>query len=301
VSEPIVSPPEPSSDAAFEVGRTTFGMVPDWVDESITDGYELRVYVRLARKYANARTRECYPSQQALATELGIGLRTVQRAIAGLIRHGVLVVTSRQRREDGSLGRNRYWLPMDQPRITAGQRQPPHVSPGVNGSEKPPGQHQPPSQAHGPAAQPGGQPAAQPGGSTNQTHKNQTQEEIPVADAPDGELPLDLPRPEPESQDEEKPPTINQLAVRVAQRAYDRAGGLVNMGQVIKLAKTALGAGYEAPKIDEAVRFLQQQNWKLTTDNLRQQLNGGPRRPQPTTTREVRDHFGHLLEGPAAT
>lgn len=120
------------------------------------------------------------------------------------------------------------------------------------------------------------------------------------------ELPLDLPRPQPESRDEEKPPTTNQLAVKIAQRAYDRCGGLINMGATIKIAKRAIEAGYEASRIDEVMRYLHQQNWKITADNLRQQLEGGPRRPgtPPTTTpdpsrvvRTGRNGTGPVLQG----
>lgn len=264
----------------IEVRRTTFGMVPDWVDEAITDGHEMRVYVRLVRKYANARTRECYPSQQTLAEELGIGLRTVQRAIAGLIEHGALIVASRQRRPDGSLGRNRYWLPMDQPR-------------------KPAGQVQPPRQAHGPAAPPGGQPAAPPGGSTNQTHR-ELNPTTSAAAAP--ELPLDLPKPE-ERQEEIKPPTLNQRAVKLAQAHYDRLGGVGNVPAWVKIIRKELEHGHPDDLVDRACAWIGQHNWTLTGERLRNTLQGGPRRPSsppPTTTRNQArtgpDGRGPILE-----
>lgn len=121
-----------------------------------------------------------------------------------------------------------------------------------------------------------------------------------AADATDDPV-LPLPGLEAESgkraEEQPKQLTVNQLAVRIAQRAYDRAGGLVNMGQVIKLAKTALGAGYSPQAIDAAMQYLHSQNWRLTADGLRQQLEGGPRRPQTTTGRgETRTPSGHILE-----
>lgn len=100
---------------ADETMRTQFGMVPKWVDEQITDGTAMRVYVRLARKYAS-ETRDAFPEVSELAGELGIGERTVKRALATLREIGAVVVT-RARQPDGYYGRNLYNLPLDEPPI----------------------------------------------------------------------------------------------------------------------------------------------------------------------------------------
>lgn len=114
--------------------RTQFGMVPAWVDEQVTDGTAMRVYVRLVRKYAN-HDRHAFPTIETLAGELDISPKTVKRAIALLQRVGAIVVT-RTRQPDGNYGRNRYWLPMDDPhqgsQMTPGSDQAQQVDQGSN-------------------------------------------------------------------------------------------------------------------------------------------------------------------------
>lgn len=93
--------------------RTPFGLVPEWVDESVTDGTAMRLYVRLARKYANA-ARDAFPEEITLAEELGVSERTIRRCLAILTDAGAIRIT-RTRRADGHYGRNLYHLPMDEP------------------------------------------------------------------------------------------------------------------------------------------------------------------------------------------
>lgn len=93
--------------------RTQFGMVPDWVDEQVTDGTAMRVYVRLVRKYADAG-RHAFPEVETLAEDLGVSPSSVKRALDKLRAIGAIQVT-RSRLGDGSYGRNIYALPMDQP------------------------------------------------------------------------------------------------------------------------------------------------------------------------------------------
>jgi hypothetical protein len=151
----------------------------------------------------------------------------------------------------------------------------------------------------------------------NQAHKKTTSledhlEEGSAAGASDGQGSLPLPgvqdelakRRDARDEGNAKPLTTNQLAIKIAQRAHDRSRGMVNMGATISLAKTALEAGYEARRVDEVIRYLQQQNWKLTKANLHQQLEGGPRPPgkTPTTTHRPQPRTGGMvIEGPAAT
>ena len=93
--------------------RTPFGLVPEWVDERVTDGTAMRVYVRLARKYANV-ARDAFPEEITLADELGVSERTVRRCLGTLTDVGAIRIT-RTRRADGHYGRNLYHLPMDEP------------------------------------------------------------------------------------------------------------------------------------------------------------------------------------------
>lgn len=92
--------------------RAGFALVPEWVDERVADGTAMRLYVRLARKYAD-RERHAFPLEDTLAGELGCSERTVRRAVGQLREIGAIVV-ERERRDDGSYGRNLYSLPMDE-------------------------------------------------------------------------------------------------------------------------------------------------------------------------------------------
>lgn len=93
--------------------RVQFGAVPDWVDERCTSPQAMRVYVRLARKYA-AYDRTAFPSQEKLADELGVTSRTVRTALTHLRDIGALR-TAQFDRGDGQWPRNEYWLPTDPP------------------------------------------------------------------------------------------------------------------------------------------------------------------------------------------
>lgn len=93
--------------------RVQFGAVPDWVDERCTSPQAMRVYVRLARKYA-AYDRTAFPSQEKLADELGVTSRTIRTALTHLKEIGALRVAQFDR-GDGQWPRNEYWLPMDPP------------------------------------------------------------------------------------------------------------------------------------------------------------------------------------------
>lgn len=99
------------------VVRTSFAIVPKWVLDRVSNPTALRYYLHLACRYANER-REAYPLEQTMADELGDSLATAQRAIRALRQADALVIT-RTRKDDGHMGRNLYWLPMDDPRHTS--------------------------------------------------------------------------------------------------------------------------------------------------------------------------------------
>jgi predicted transcriptional regulator len=104
----------PDPDEEFEVGGTTFAMIPGWVIETVS-ATDLRVYAHIAHRYLNQK-REAWPSQARIAAELTMGLSTVEDSLRRLRESGAVIVTRTQRR-DHKFGRNRYWLPMDHPRL----------------------------------------------------------------------------------------------------------------------------------------------------------------------------------------
>jgi biotin operon repressor len=254
----------------FEVVRTQFGMVPDWADDVITDGTAMRVYVRLSRKYANAKTRECFPSQHALAEELGISAAAVKRAIAHLKECGALFV-KRRRQEGGRLGRNIYWLPIDQVGLkyrewlspdlipkTPGQLQGSPTDPGAQGSNMSPG------------------PGVKYEPSTNQTQVL-TRQKTSSADASGDQIPL-LPglEPLPPEEPAKREPTLNQRAVVLAQKHYERLGKMGHVAAWIKIIRKALEHGYLDAQVDIALQFIADRNWSLTEERLANTLRGGP-------------------------
>lgn len=262
----------------FEVVRTTFGMVPEWVDELVTDGTAMRVYVRLARKYANARTRECYPSQHALAEELAISATAVKRAIAHLRDCGAVFV-KRRKGEGGRLGRNVYWLPVDQ----LGEKYRDWLSPDLVPPATP-GQPETPGEVQGPQVTSGDQgPNMTPGPgtiydpSTNQTQVL-TKQKTSVADAPGDQLPL-LSGLEPPAEEKaaKKEPTLNQRAVLLAQRHYERLGKMGHVPAWVKIIRKALEHNYQDAQVDIALQFIADRNWSLTEERLANTLRGGPK------------------------
>lgn len=69
-----------------------FAVIPEWVMDCTTPTEE-RVYLYLVR-YANAE-RVCWPSHATLAQRTRFSVRTVQRAIKGLVAKGCLSVSPR--------------------------------------------------------------------------------------------------------------------------------------------------------------------------------------------------------------
>lgn len=94
--------------------REPFALVPAWVDERITDGFAMRLYVRLARKYAD-RKRDAFPREDTLAKEMQVSERTIGRALTHLVEVGALTVTRERKLTSGHYGRNFYNLPTEDP------------------------------------------------------------------------------------------------------------------------------------------------------------------------------------------
>lgn len=61
--------------------------------------------------HADDATGECWPSIRLLASETGLGERTVRRALVGLAEHGLIEKRYRQRHSDGTLSVWVYRLP----------------------------------------------------------------------------------------------------------------------------------------------------------------------------------------------
>jgi DNA-binding transcriptional ArsR family regulator len=263
---------------AFSVRRTRFAMVPEWVDEAVTDGTALRVYVRLARKYVNTE-RECHPSQRSLADELKISVATVENALRKLREVGAVVVR-RTDRGDGKFGRNEYWLPLDQPSsVRAGADQ---------------------AKLEDQPSNPRGGPALTDEGSITRPRKA-TRQKTPAADAPDGQIPL-LPGLEPPTKEapEEKEPTLNQRAVALAQKHYDRLGGMGNVPAWMKIIRKALDNPhhcYADAQVDIALQYLADRNWTLTEERLANTLRGGPKPASQVPAGEHRKHYQYRADG----
>jgi len=87
---------------------TGFAVIPTWLLRSPDFTlHEKAVYAAL-KSYAS-KTRTAFPSHLTLATDLGISVSAVQRAMRGL-RDGGLVTWDAHRREDGGQTSNRYTI-----------------------------------------------------------------------------------------------------------------------------------------------------------------------------------------------
>jgi hypothetical protein len=94
-----------------------------------------------------------------------------------------------------------------------------------------------------------------------------------------------------------KPPTLNQLANRLAAVHYEAVDKMGNFMGFREVMAKALRAGYHPAQITDAAAALRERNVTLGAAALRSQLEGGPRR-NPTTTgpNETRLPSGHILE-----
>jgi hypothetical protein len=199
----------------FEVRQTSFAMVPGWVVDA-ADPMALKVYAHLAHRYVN-QCRECWPSQRTLADELKVAVRTVEDAVRNLREIGAVQAT-RTRRNDGKLGRNRYWLPMDQPRLNVDGEQ----SADLDVQDVSAGPAQPQQDV--------GRPSTPEGGSGNQTYLgNQTREGEAIAsrDEPaDGVqlalVPAALEHSSPQGKDVKDPGELTTRAMRVYLENWNR-------------------------------------------------------------------------------
>jgi hypothetical protein len=199
----------------FEVEQTTFAMIPGWVIDA-ADPMALKVYAHLAHRYVNQR-RECWPSQRTLADELKVAVRTVEDAVRSLREIGAVQAT-RTRRDDGRLGRNRYWLPMDHPHRAEGGAQ----SADLDVQDVSAGPIQPQQDVDSPST-----PECGSGNQTQEGNQRKEGEAIASRDEPaDGVqlalVPAALEHSSPQGKDVKDPDELTARAMRVYLENWDR-------------------------------------------------------------------------------
>jgi hypothetical protein len=102
-------------------------------------------------------------------------------------------------------------------------------------------------------------------------------------------------------------PTLNQRAVILAQRHYERLGKMGNVPAMMKIVRKALEHDHTDDRVDRALAWIADRRWTLTEERLANALRGGPRpagNTKPTTTpdpskivRTGRNGRGPVLEG----
>ena len=120
------------NDARSQIGQ--YGMMPVWLLESSVGPIAIRLYGFIAGKYADRSTDTCHPSRRALAKDLRVSERTVDRAIAELQALGALIVEHR-RDPFGDLTTNLYTIIFNEPEALVIARQAP-VTEGRFGTNK---------------------------------------------------------------------------------------------------------------------------------------------------------------------
>lgn len=86
-----------------------FAMIPEWVLDAQFTPSAIVVYLNLAR-YANRRTRTCYPAKETIAERSGLSLNTVSRCLSELRDGGA--ITTKRRNIDGLPTSSVYTLHM---------------------------------------------------------------------------------------------------------------------------------------------------------------------------------------------
>jgi len=96
-----------SEEVEIKYDIPPFVIVPNWVAELLKPT-ELATYVALG-KYADNKTKECWPSLNTIAKDLGKSKTSVIAAIKGLEKKGVVKIDKRQN-DKGDWARNHYTL-----------------------------------------------------------------------------------------------------------------------------------------------------------------------------------------------
>lgn len=86
-----------------------FAMIPEWVLDAQFTPSAIVVYLNLAR-YANRRTRTCYPAKETIAERAGLSMNTVSRCLSELRDGGA--ITTKRRNIDGLPTSSVYTLHM---------------------------------------------------------------------------------------------------------------------------------------------------------------------------------------------
>lgn len=86
-----------------------FAMIPEWVLDAQFTPSAIVVYLSLAR-YANRRTRTCYPAKETIAEKSGLSLNTVSRCLSELRDGGA--ISTKRRNIDGLPTSSIYTLHM---------------------------------------------------------------------------------------------------------------------------------------------------------------------------------------------
>jgi hypothetical protein len=122
--------------------------------------------------------------------------------------------------------------------------------------------------------------------------------DLPDADAPE-QPGLDLPLPQPRSEErrEDKPLTINQRAVLLAQAHFERVG-MGNVPAWVKIIKVGLERGFSDEALDAGLAYLAEQRWTVTAEKLANAVRGGPRRPSGPSTPPPSVPSGQSGRGP---
>lgn len=103
------------------------------------------------------------------------------------------------------------------------------------------------------------------------------EEKTPAALASEPVLDLDLPEPSPPEQAEDKPLTVNQRAVKLAQAHYERLGGMGNIAAWVQIIRKALERDFQDAAVDAALAWIADRRWAVTEERLAHTLRGGPR------------------------
>lgn len=214
---------------------------------------------------------ECWPSNARLADEVECSVRTIQRGLDELEQRG-LIRREQQRRENGSQMSNKIIINPRSEGVT-------NCHPGGDKIE---------------AASPFDTPPHDTSMSPLEPHK----EPNPFGSSPDAdasgenlggatseELDLRIEAPQPVSKSEAR--TAQELAT-----AYYDQEPLSNFPAVMQIARKALRAGHEPDLIKAALLRMAEDGRTVTTNALRTELNGPPRRRYDELTpkdRQIKD------------
>lgn len=99
------------NNAVLRAERVNFEMIPHWLLEEAKNISSTAIVLYLMlKKFADYKTGECFPGRKRLATQMGISVRSIGRALKELETVGAIKITHRRYKDKKENDTNLYFV-----------------------------------------------------------------------------------------------------------------------------------------------------------------------------------------------